>query len=290
LLMKVLLICPSNRTSAPLLAESTPLAARPLLGQSLLEYWLAHIACCGAREAIVLAGDRPGYIRAIAGTGARWGLSVTVIEESRELTPAQALLKYDKDLGPNFSQERIVVLDHFPGLEDKPLFTDYAAHFKSLLSWMSHARTPDRVGVKEVMPGFYTDLRAHVSADAKLQAPCWLGKNVYVGADASVGPMTIVEDGSFIESGAAVSNSFVGPDTFVGKFAELSESFAQGDTLINLRTGSVAKVPDNFLLSALRQPRPLPSGRLLDRLADLCSRNLTEVQLFWKNFLMKKES
>src|SRR5215475_11322294 len=117
--MKVLLICPSNRTSAPLLAESTPLAARPLLGQSVLEYWLAHIACSGAKEALVLADDRPDYIRAIAGTGARWGLSVTVIEESRELTPAQALLKYDKDLDPHFSQDKIIVLDHFPNLQDK---------------------------------------------------------------------------------------------------------------------------------------------------------------------------
>lgn len=288
--MKNLLICPSNRSSAPLLAESAPLAAVPLLGQSLLEYWLAHVACSGVKEVIVLADDRPAYIRSIAGNGARWGLSVTIIEESRELTPAQALSKYDKDLGPDSSHNGIIVLDHFPNLPEQQLFTNYASHFKSLLSWMSRARTPDRVGVKELRSGIYADLRAHISADAKLQAPCWLGKNVYVGAGASVGPMTIVEDGSFIESGALVSDSFVGPDTFVGKFAELTESFAQGETLVNLRTGSVAKVPDNFLLSALRQPRPPQSGRLLGRLADLCSRHLTEAQLLWKNFLMKKES
>jgi len=60
--------------------------------------------------------------------------------------------------------------------------------------------------------------------------------------------------------------------------------------LVNLATGSVIKVPDNFVLSALRQPRPPQSARLVDRLAELCSRNLTEVQLLWKNFLMKKES
>ena len=288
--MKILLICPSERASVPILAESAPLAAIPLLGQSLLEYWLAHMACSGVKEVIVLAGDRAAYIRSITGTGARWGLSVTVIEESRELTPAQALLKYDKDLGTGFSQDGIIVLDHFPNLPEKPLFTDYATHFKSLLSWMSGARTPDRVGVKELRPGIYTDLRAHVSVDAKVQAPCWLGKNVYVGPGARVGPMSIVEDGSFIESGATVSHSLVGPDTFVGKLAELSESFAHGETLVNLRTGSVTKVPDNFLLSALRQPRPPQSARLIDRLAELFSRNLAEVQILWKNFLMKKES
>src|SRR5262249_6311780 len=155
-----------------------------------------------------------------------------------------------------------------------------------LVSWMPRARTPDRVGVKELMPGIYADLRAHISGEATLTAPCWLGKNVYIGAGASVGPMTIVEDGSFVESGATVMHSVVGPNTFVGKLAELAESFAQGDTLVNLRTGSVTKVPDNFLLSALRQPRPPQSSGLFDRLADLCSRNLTEAHLLWKNFLM----
>jgi NDP-sugar pyrophosphorylase family protein len=288
--MKVLLICPSNRTSVPLLGESAPLAAVPLLGQSLLEYWLAHVARSGVKEVTVLADDRPAYIRSIAGMGARWGLSVSVIEESRELTPAQALLKYEKELGAESAQHRIIVLDHFPDVAEKPLFTNYAAHFESLLNCMPHAKTPDRVGVKELTPGIYTHFRAHISAEAVLHAPCWLGKNVYVGPGATVGPMSIVEDGSFIESGALVSNSFVGPDTFVGKLAELCESFAQGDTLVNLKTGSVTKVPDNFLLSALRQPRPPQAAGFFERLVDLCSRNLTEVQLLWKHFLMKKES
>jgi len=288
--MKVLLICPSIRSSVPLLAESAPLAAVPLLGQNLLEYWLAHIANSGIKEVIVLADDRPVYIHSIAGAGARWGLKATVIEESRELTPAQALLKYEKDLGSNAARNRIIVLDHFPEHPDELLFTGYAAHFQFLMNWMPQARTPDRVGVKEVMPGVYTDLGAHVSADANLRAPCWVGKNVYVGAGATVGPMSVVEDGSFIESGALVSHSFVGPNTFVGQLAELSNSFALGDTLVNLLTGSITKVPDNFVLSALRQPRPPQAGRLVDRLSDLYLRNLGEVQLLWKNFLMKKES
>lgn len=287
--MKVLLICPSERPSVSVLSEAAPLATVPLLGQSALEYWLVHIACSGIKEAIVLAHDRSAHIRAVVGSGARWGLTVSVIEESRELTPAQALLKYDKDLDARFFQNGIAVLETFPGLPDKPLFSSYASHFEALLAWMSRARTPDRVGIKELKPGVYTDLRAHVSAEAELHPPCWIGKNVYVGARAVVGPEAIVEDGSFVERGALVSRSVIGPNTFVGQLAEISDSMASGDTLVNLTTGSVTKVPDNFLLSALRQPRP-QSGRLLERLAGLCARNMAEAQLLWKNFLMKKES
>jgi NDP-sugar pyrophosphorylase family protein len=288
--MKTLLICPSNRSSVPVLSESAPLAAVPLLGQSLIEYWLAHIAVSGVKEVIILADDRPTYIQSIVGNGARWGLSVSVIEESRELTPAQALLKYDKNPSSESFPNGIVVLDHFPNLPEKTLFAGYTAHFDALLAWIAHARTPDRVGVKELMPGVYTDLRAQVSVEAKLHAPCWLGKNVFVGSGAVLGPNTIVEDGSFIEAGALVSGSFIGPHTFVGQFAEIAESLAFGDTLVNMRTGSVTKVPDNFLLSALRQPRQPQSAGLLDRLVEVCLRNLTEAQLLWKNFLMNKES
>ena len=288
--MKIILICPSNRSAVPLLAQSAPLAATPLLGQSLLEYWLAYIACSGTKEVVVLTDDRPAYIRSITGTGERWGLKVSVIEESRELTPAQVLLKYDRLLGLESAQNNIFVLDHFPNASEKLLFSDYTTHFQSLLNWMPRARTPDRIGVKELAPGIYCDLRALVCVEAKLEAPCWLGKNVYVGAGATAGPNTIVEDGSFIEAGAIVSQSFVGPNTFVGKLAELSNSCALGDMLVHLATGSVTKVPDNFVLSALRQPRAPQSARWLDRLSELCSRNLTEVHLLWKNFLMKKES
>lgn len=288
--MKTLLICPSDRSSVPVLSESAPLAAVPLLGQSLLEYWLPHLAASGIKEVAVLADDRPAQIQSVVGNGARWGMSVSVIEESRELTPAQALLKYGKDLSTESAQNGIVTLDHFPNLPEKPLFTSYAAHFGALLAWMSRAMTPDRVGVKELTPGIYIGLRAHISPDAKLQAPCWLGKNVYVGAGAVIGPNTIVEDGSFIDPGAIISESFVGPNTFVGQLAEIAQSLASGDTLVNLQTNSVTKVSDRFLLSSLRQARQPRSAGLFDRLTEICSRNLTEAQLLWKNFLMNKES
>ena len=48
-----------------------------------------------------------------------------------------------------------------------------------------------------------------------------------------IGPNAILEDRSFIEGGADIVNSVIGPDTFVGKLAALRQSFAWGDTLVN---------------------------------------------------------
>ena len=64
--MKALLICPSERPAVRLLAPNAPLSNVPLLGQSLLEYWLSHLACSGLTQALILAGDRPEKVRALA--------------------------------------------------------------------------------------------------------------------------------------------------------------------------------------------------------------------------------
>src|SRR5206468_1279737 len=141
-----------------LLAEAAPLAAVPLLGQSLLEYWLTELACSGIKQVVILADDRPEELRAIVGKGARWGLTVEVIAESRELTPSQALLKYERVLDPATAQNSIVVLDHFPGLSQFPLFSSYSAWFAALQACMPRARTPDRVGVRELTPGLWIGL------------------------------------------------------------------------------------------------------------------------------------
>jgi NDP-sugar pyrophosphorylase family protein len=289
--MKWILICPWAKPLAPHLGETDSLATMPLLGQNLIEYWLGHLACNGAKEVIILADERPELIQVVAGDGARWGLSVRIIEESRELTPAQTLLKYQRELDPGNSQNRIVLLDHLPGMPTQPLFEEYEAFFKALIDFIPRARTPERVGVREIQPGIWAGLHCHVSADAQLNAPCWLGKNVFIGSKAVIGPNTIVEDGSFIDSMAAVSDSLVGADTYVGQCSEIAGSLAFGDTLIKTASGIATKIPDQFVLCGLRRPKATPStGGWLERLSDLCIRNKSEASLLWKHFLMNRES
>jgi len=179
------------------------------------------------------------------------------------------------------------VLDHFPGFPDFPVFNTYKEWFVSLQHWMPSAKTPDRVGVQERAPGIQSGLHCHISPDVEFRAPCWVGKNVFIGSNAVIGPNAIIEDGVFIETRASVSNSVIGKDTFVGQGAEIAESFARGDTLVNLESGSVIKVPDRFLLCALRQNRTAQKAGVLSRLGELCGK--TEGELLWKHLLLNKE-
>jgi len=287
--MKAILICPGARSEVGLLSEAVPLSNVPALGRSLLEYWLVHLACSGVKQVLVLANDRSEQVQALVGKGERWGLTIQVVPESRELTAAQALLKYQDDIENATGGNALVTMDHFPGLPEYPLFKSYADWFAGLQAWMPRAQTPDRVGVRQLAPGVWAGLHSHISPGAQLHAPCWVGENVFVGAKAVLGAGTIVEDGSFIEPAAELGHSYVGPDTFVGRYAEIKDSLAWGNTLINWKTGSLARVPDPFLLCALRASRARRSNGWLARLAELYARNKEDAHLVWKHLLMNKE-
>ena len=268
--MKALLICPAEREGVAALAESVPLSILPILGKSLIEYWLEHLATLGAREVWVLASDRPEQVRALVGDGARWGLRVTVHPETRELTPAEARVRHrtGDDAGWLHLPCDATLIDHLPDLPWFPLFDSYAGWMAALQAWLPHAATPERLGVREIQPGVWAGLNTNVSPSAQLRAPCWLGSQVYVAPGAVVGPMAILEERAFVEVGAEISHSMIGPETFVGKLTEVDHSIAWGSTLVSWRLGSCIKVPDEFLLCPLARRRsPFRPARALGRLA-----------------------
>jgi hypothetical protein len=287
--MTRLLICPSERSSVPFLSQAQPLASQALLGQTLLEYWLSALAAQGVTRVSVLAHDRPERIQEVVGKGERWGLQASVITESRELTPAEALLKYAAQLEGVAAHQAIAILDHFPGLPDQPLFASYQSWYAALCRWMPCALTADRVGVNETSPGIWKGCRSHVSSQAQLRAPCWIGQHVFIGAGAIVGPGAIVEDGSFVEPGAEVAQSWIGPDTFVGQFARINSSLAWANTLVNWETGSATQLADPFFLCAVRQPRRQRTLGWFRKLSGLYARNKGEVGLLWKHPLIHKQ-
>jgi NDP-sugar pyrophosphorylase family protein len=286
--MKALLICPSESPAVGLLSQAAPLSNLPLLGQSLLEYWLSRLACSGLKQALVLAHDRPDQVRTLVGNGTRWGLDVTVAEELCELRPAQALLKYARQLEPAPVGASVVMLDHLPGLADRPLFTSYADWFAALQAWMPRAITPDRVGARELRPGVWVGLRSCISPRAQLRAPCWVGSHTYVGAEAVIGPHSIVEDGAFIEPAVEIVHSYVSPNTFVAKSMRLVNSLAWGDTLLDWQTGTLLEVPEPFLLRALCRPKRPRANRWPRRVAEVYSSDKSEAVPLWKQLLLNK--
>ena len=283
--MKKLLICPDKRTTMGVLAERVPLVQIPVFGQTLVEYWLSHLACVGAKQVALVAADRPESLQGVVQDASRWGLELELIPESRELTIAEALIKYDPQIGSD--PNNIAVLDRFPGDSESRLFMNHAGFFQSVCAWMPHCLLPDRVGVRELAPGIWAGLHVRISPSAQLKAPCWLGKSVYVGAKATIGPGVMVEDGSLIEPETDIVDSYIGPDTLVGRGGVIRDSIVWGNTLINWKTGSVAEIADAFILCSLRQPRGAPGPSWFERVTEICTP--AKEDMFIKDLLINKE-
>lgn len=255
--MKALLICPDERFGVAALAEAGPLSNMPILGKSLVEYWLEHLAALGAKEVLVLTANRPEQVRNEIGNGARWGLHATVHSEKYEMTREEARAKHQAPDPAVWlpAPHDIFLLDHLPGRPEWPLTTSYADWFAAVRALMPSALTPDRIGVRELQPGVWAGWRAHIDSGAKLIGPCWIGDRTWIEAGAIIGPNAVLEKEVFVARGAEVSHSVIGPKTYVGEFTEVRNSIAWGGTLINWERGSCLRVADEFLLCSLEARR-----------------------------------
>jgi hypothetical protein len=289
LLMNALLICPSERSTVSPLSAQAPLANLPLLGQTLLEYWLSHLAVSGADRLLILSSDRTESIKTVVGSGSRWGLNVRVVSETRELTADEAVSKYGQELGAAPGMTTIEVLDHFPGFTQPRLFANYAEFFRALQVWMPYALTPDRVGMRQFSLGVWTGANSKISPEARVHAPCWIGQRSVIGSGAVLGPGSIVEDGAFIDTNAEVSASWIAPHTFVGRLVRVTNSLAWGNWLMNWQTGSATRIPDPFVLSALWQPSTSPRRSWIRRLADLYFRQKSEPPVPWNGLVVAEQ-
>jgi hypothetical protein len=264
--MKSLLICPGDRPEVAHLAETAPLAVTPLLGKSVLEYWLEALVARGVKHVIVLATDRPHEVRALVGDGSRWGIRIDLIPQSRELTVEEARALYRGTETDWPATDDVVLLDYLPQLPHHALFESYAGWFAALRAFLPLSVTPPRIGAREVSPGVWVGLHAQVHPTARLHAPCWIGEYALVGADATIGPAAILEDRVVVEAGARVTESVVGAETFVGEHILVQNSIAQGSTLVNWRTASTVTVPDAYFLCALNDRRfTTPTATLVGR-------------------------
>lgn len=273
--MKALLICPADRPAVACLAENAPLAVAPLLGRTLVEYWIESLVARGVKHALLLASDRPHQIRAVVGEGTRWGIRVDVLPQSRELSIEEARKKYGAS-APASSDEITLVLDYLPGLPDHPLFESYAGWFAALQAYLPHAITPARIGAREVHPGIWIGLHAQISPHAQLHAPCWIGENAIVSDGAVIGPNAVIEDRAVIESGARITESIIGPETFVGEMISVHRSLAHGSTVVNWQNASCLRVPDAFFLCSLGERRFATQGsHVLGRAAALAAMLVT---------------
>lgn len=272
--MKAVLICPADRPAATFLARQYPLALVPILGRSLLDLWLSEMANRGATRVLVLAADRPDDIRRSIGRGEAWGLAVEVLPETRE--PSIDAVR------DRYKQHEVFVIEGLPP-SGPSIWTSPTQWFHQMIALIPLAAA-SRVGYRELSRGVWIHRRARVSPNARLEGPCWIGQNAWVGSRAEILAGSVVEDNSYIDEGAEVSASWVGPGTYVGAFTKIRNSLAWGHGLYHVESHSFVEVTDSFLMCGIGSMARQPTaggfiGRLLALIAMVVSSPLVLVAL-----------
>lgn len=249
------LLCPRDAASVPALSRKRAMVLTPFLGRTPVDYALEAIASGGAKEVRIVSEDHADQLREAVGRGEAWGLRVEVTSAS----PAAA--------ASGGEPAPVHVLDALPQLPGQPLWRSYRDWYSAQRALIP-ALAPQRVGMREAAPGVFAGLRTQIAPDVKLAGPCWIGANVFIGARAVIGPGVIVEDGSYIDEGAEVVGSIVGPQTYLGGFTELRDSFAWGNELLHLDSGSLTEITDPFLISEIQADKSA-LGKLIDAVRSL---------------------
>lgn len=248
--MDVFIICPDYRKCAGFARRIRPLALWPVLGRTLLDLWLEHLAAAGVKNATLLAADRPHEIRHAVDKGGRWGLSVTVLSVKHEPSVEETRLRFTgKDSGER--SPNIITLDTLPSMPHKPLWESSAALFDIMLGNLRSTPPESYLTMREIAPEVHVSTRARIAATAKIEGPVWIGPQVIVADNAQILAGTVIEEAAYIDRHAIVSESWVGPSTYVGALTNVQNSFAWGSGLENWSKGTFLEVTDDFLLTNL---------------------------------------
>lgn len=106
---------------------------------------------------------------------------------------------------------------------------------------------------REIEPGVWMARGASVAADARLQAPLYIGEYASVRA-AELGPYAVVGEGAVVSADATVANAVVEPRTFVGPHVELRDSIVRGQHLFHRSLAESVRVEADAWLQDLSQP------------------------------------
>ena len=250
--MKAFLICPEYRSACGVFHRQAPLALMPVCGRTLLDHTLAHLGREGFTHVTLLVSDRVEQIRRAVDKGAAWGLDVIVIPTTREFTPADVIAEF----GDGGGAVKILELERLPLAGALPIWSSFDCAFDQMMSALDSETVVKSITVHELHPGIWVSTQASISPTANLHAPVWIGPRVIIKDDATIGPGAILERGSYIDCGAVVQESWVGPSTFVGPATTVTESLAWGNGLLKRGNGSFLEVHDPVLLHDIRRPAP----------------------------------
>lgn len=126
------------------------------------------------------------------------------------------------------------------------------------------------LAAREVAVGVHLGRNSRLPLRTARDWPLFVGSRCDVHREAEMKGNVVVSDDVVIDRQASLRSTVVLPFTYVGELVEVDEAIVDGNTLIRVDTGAVARVTDAFLLADLKsKPVAGAVGKLMHRLGGL---------------------
>jgi hypothetical protein len=123
-----------------------------------------------------------------------------------------------------------------------------AREFRRLVLDSFHSRCRLRPQGPEIKPGIWSCDGAQIERSARVVAPAFIGRAVYISAECLITRGSNVESNSRVDFGTAVEDSTILPNSYVGIGLDLSHSIVDGRKLLNLRHNVNLEITDPVVM------------------------------------------
>jgi len=123
-----------------------------------------------------------------------------------------------------------------------------AREFRRLVLDSFYSRCRLRPQGSEIKPGIWSCDGARIERSARVVAPAFLGRDVYISAECLITRGSNVESNSRVDFGTAVEDSTILPNSYVGIGLDLSHSIVDVRNLLNLRHNVNLEITDPVVM------------------------------------------
>ena len=239
------LLIPDWSSLDQLWENPNPFCLWPVGHEPLIAHWMDEAVAQEVDCIEIYTADRPAEIRAFLSNGDYWSRELSIIPIAHDdLAPEDAIpvvgLPRHNKLSNQLGESRGALLQHWLTLNHQWLegLDDYSL----------------KIEVQRE-PGGWIGPHTRIHPSAKLKPPYWIKGKCDIGAGAQIGPFASIAHNVIVDANATITESFVLPNTLVGRNTSLDRVVVDGNLLLDSKRGSRVTITDAFILSDI-------SGRL----------------------------
>ncbi|MEM7252242.1 MAG: hypothetical protein AAF493_12535 [Pseudomonadota bacterium] len=279
---RVVLFDPASIAGLEPVVERRALALLPVGGKPVVQYWLERLTMVGIERVDIALRYRPEQVRALVGTGERWGIDVCVATVTDALSDAVVASPDDGVMAISLASVPVSGFEQWWSglgsagptddggpvqvwLGDKvisapknavlPIDSLTALWEVNMLAMDDGLSDPNPPGFA-IASGQRFGLSVRIHRSTRLSSPCRIGDETHIADDVHIGSRVSVGAGCIVETASHLQDCVICDGTFVGSHSEIRNAVVDGRLIYHVDLASATWVDDPLILGERDERRP----------------------------------